>query len=501
MGYYDNPPIIQPSRGGETIAASIADAASSLAQGFMVRGERRRQEEKERKLTLQKLQDRKNETDLYYNDKLSDWSSKEPIVNDTLDKKIYGIIQQKITLAADSRIALLNETDPGKRQEYLKNIRNADNALTNAAGFSKRLGEQTATWRMATKASKVGTPGGNVVNGKDDADILNNTAVLEIVGGMDAMYENANVDVEEDENGDGFILKVSGKHKDGTAFNVPIRSREYLKADSEMGDGLLLPVESLDTFQTQAMQHVADKKGSIYEGMLLQTRETVDLPSAGGDVYQIMNARRLQEPLIKAEIDKTSSVTAAGLIGADNQSRLRTYIDYTLQQGPGWYDKNFKNVTDPNIQKSTLSKLLTDKAFGDLVRNLPRVEQKDGSYAYYNPDAPERVKPKEEVVKGKKGVNTSGSPAFDMDRKQEVSQQFKRLIEGKSDLNEIIKVPELDNSFSYAKIKGTNRYKIVDENGKTYTAAELRNLLNKRKYTPEQKRAQEIEDLPTYNNN
>jgi hypothetical protein len=263
-----------------------------------------------------------------------------------------------------------------------------------------------------------------------------------------------------------------------------------------MGDGLLLPVESLDTFQTQAMQRVADKKGSIYEGMLLQTRETVDLPSSGGDTYQIMNARRLQEPLIKAEIDKTSSVTAAGLIGADNQSRLRTYIDYTLQQGPGWYDKNFRNVLDQNIQKYTLSKLLTDKAFGDLVRNLPRVKQKDGSIAYYNPDAPERVKPKEEVAKGKKGVNTSGSPAFDVDRKAEVSEQFKKLITGKSDLNEIIDVPELDNSFSYAKIKDTNRYKIIDKNGKTYTAAELRNLLNKRKYTPEQKRAQETGGLP-----
>jgi len=497
MGYYDNPPIIQQGKGSEIVTASIVGAANSIAQGFIAKGERKRQEEKERKLTLQKLQDRKNETDLYYNDKLSDWSAKEPIVNDTLDKKIYGIIQQKITLAADSRIALLNETNPEKRQEYLKNIRNADNALTNAANFSKRIGEQTATWRTATKASKVGTPGGNIVNGKDDTEILNNTAVLEIVGGMNSMYENSNIDVEEDENGDGFILKVSGKHKDGTSFNVPIRSREYLKADTEMGDGLLLPVESLDTFQTQAMQHVADKKGVIYEGMLLQTRETVDLPSSGGDIYQIRNARRLQESLIKAEIDKTSSVTAAGLIGADSQSRLRTYIDYTLQQGTGWYDKNFKNITDPNIQKSTLSKLLTDKAFGELVRNLPRVKQKDGTIAYYNPDAPEGIKPKEETKKGKKGVDMSGSPAFDLERKQEVTQQFERLISGKVPLTEIIDVPELDNSFSLEKTNNPKRpLKIIDKNGKGYSKEELRKLLSKRKYTPAQKRAQELGGLP-----
>lgn len=497
MGYYESPPIIQSGKGSEIVTASIAGAANSIAQGLMAKGERRRQEEKERKLTLQKLQDRKNETDLYYNDKLSDWSAKEPKVNDTVDKKIYDIIQQKITLAADSRIALLNETNPAKRQEYLKNIRNADSSLTNAASFSKRIAEQSATWRMATKASKVGSPGGNVVNGKDDADILNNTAALEIIGGMTALYKNPNVEVEEDENGDGFILNISGEHKDGTNFNIPIRSKEYLKADTEMGDGLLLPVESLDTFHTQAMQHVADKKGLIYEGMLLQTRETVDLPSSGGDIYQIKNARRLQEPLIKAEIDKTSSVTAAGLIGADSQSRLRTYIDYTLEQGPGWYDKNFKNVTDPNVQKATLSKMLTDKAFAELVRNLPRVKQKDGTIAYYNPDAPEGIKPKEETKEGKKGVDMSGSPAFDLERKQEVAQQFERLISGKVPLTEIIDVPELDNSFSLEKTNNPKRpLKIIDKNGKGYSKEELRKLLSKRKYTPAQKRAQEIGGLP-----
>jgi len=415
MGYYESPPIIQPGRGSEIISASIADAASSLAQGFMVRGERKRQEEKERKLTLQKLQDRKNETDLYYNDKLSDWSSKEPAVNDVVDKKIYGIIQQKITLAADSRIALLNETDPGKRQEYLKNIRNADNALGNAANFSKLMAQQTATWRLATKASKVGTPGGNVINGKDDTEILNNTATVEILGGMNAMYNNTNIDVEEDENGDGFILKVSGEHKDGTKFNVPIRSREYLKADAEMGDGLLLPVESLDTFHTQAMQDVADKKGNIYEGLLLNTYDTVDLPSSGGDIYQMKNARRLQEGAIKSAINKKSNVTASGLIGADSTSRLRTYIDYTLQQGPGWYDKNFKGITDPNEQKSILSGLLTDKAFSELVRDLPRVKQKDGTTAYYNPDAPTGIKPKEKVAKVSKPTGQTGTQKNQVD--------------------------------------------------------------------------------------
>jgi len=102
MGYYENPPIVQPSRGGEIISAAIANAASSVSQGIMAGGERKRQEEKERKLTIQKLQDKKNETDLYYNEKLSDWKLKESTVNDAVDTKVYDMVQQKITSAADS---------------------------------------------------------------------------------------------------------------------------------------------------------------------------------------------------------------------------------------------------------------------------------------------------------------------------------------------------------------------------------------------------------------
>jgi hypothetical protein len=126
MGYYENPPIIQPSRGSEIVSAAIVNAANSLSQGLLMAGERRRQEQKERRLTIQKLQDKKNETDLLYNEKMSDWALKQPDTNKAVDEKIRKIVQEKIVLAADSRIALLNETNPAKRQEYLKNIRNVN---------------------------------------------------------------------------------------------------------------------------------------------------------------------------------------------------------------------------------------------------------------------------------------------------------------------------------------------------------------------------------------
>ena len=66
MGYYDNPQIIQPGRGGELIGSAIADFGKSVAEGITTRAERIRAEEKENKLTTEKLQNRRNEIDLAY---------------------------------------------------------------------------------------------------------------------------------------------------------------------------------------------------------------------------------------------------------------------------------------------------------------------------------------------------------------------------------------------------------------------------------------------------
>jgi hypothetical protein len=398
MGYYENPPIINANRGGEIISSSIANAANSLAQGLMNRGERKSQEEKERRLTLQKLQDRKNETDLYYNEKLSDWSSKAPKSNDVVDNQLSKLVQDKITLAADSRIALLNETEPSKRQEYLKNIKNADVFLQSSTKFAKAIAMQTATWRLDTKAIKVGEPGGHVVNGETDEKILDNTAFLEIVGGMDARYKDAKIDLQSDDTGGGAVLTVSGKHDDGREFKVSINSSMFDKAESESEDGLLIPVESTDAFNKEVKEGIVDKKGNILPGYLSQKRETVDLPSAGTsggvgrDIYQIVNGQRLEEKVIKDAIAKKAEVTATGYLGADSPSRLRSLIDYSLKQGVGFYDKQFKDK-DPETQKEMLKNILTDKAFKDMTSTLEKTTE-DGKTVYWNPTADIKIKDK-----------------------------------------------------------------------------------------------------------
>lgn len=405
MGYYENPPIIQPGRGSEIISASIADAASSISKALIEKGERKRQEEKENKLTIQRLQDRKNETDLLYNEKISNWASKQSHTNDVVDKKVYDIIQGKIKDAADSRILLLNETDQEKRQGYLKTIRNADTLLESSATFAKSIAGQTATWRLDTKGIKVGEPGGHFVNGSTAEEILNNTAGIEILGGMDSRYKDTNIDIQPDEQGDGLILTVTGKHEDGKDINFKINSKNFDKSEIEGENGLLVPVESLDTFRTQAQQDILDKKGNIYDGYLTPTRETFDLDSSGTsggngrDIYQITNGRRLQVDAAKKAINKKAEITATGMISADSPSRLRAMLDYTLKQGIGYYDKTFKvdengKARSPEEQKKMLADLLTEKTFSEMTRSLETTTTKNGEKIYWNPTADIKLKDK-----------------------------------------------------------------------------------------------------------
>lgn len=407
MGYYENPPMVQSDRSASIIADSIVRSSESIAKGFIAMGERKRQEEKERKLTIQKLQEQKNKVDLAYNDKVSEWSKTQGKGNPEVTKRIYNLIDSKIKLAADSQIALLSETNTEKRNEYLKNIRTADQFLNNSAKFGESLAMDTATWREAAKSLKVGVAGGYVINGKDDKEIMDNTSAVEILGGMDQTYEETSIDVKPDEDGDGVILIVSGKRKeDGSTFTSTVRSKDYMSSDVSGNGGFLLPVEKLDDFYAQATKDVVDKKGFIYAGYLSQTRETVDLPSSGGDIYQLRNGQRLQDKAIKAKINEKSSIRAEGIIATYNPSSLRTLIDYTLGNQPGYYDKNFKTL-NPNDQKLVLTEMLTNKSFEGMTNNLERTKDANGNTVYWNPSEDIGIKAKPEPNKREEDSKTT----------------------------------------------------------------------------------------------
>jgi len=389
MGYYDNPQIIQPGRGGELIGSAIADFGKSVAEGITTRAERIRAEEKENKLTTEKLQNRRNEIDLAYAKKRSEYLETEVDVNPKVNNTIRDILKESSKNAADAQIKLINETDQDKRQEYLDTVAKHDALLQNAANSTKILGGTASTYRLKAKAALIGKAGGYVVNGDSDEDIENNTGFLDVITGMAATYKDKyteqNINVELDSSGTGFNITANGVYN-GKTFNRKINTRSYISADDDLDDGLLSNVETMDTFYGEANLEVADKDNKILEGFLLQTYGTVDLTSAGEDQYQLVNARKLNLPMIESRIRNKAQIKATGILAADNSSSLKTLIDFTLEKGVGTYKAEFVPLKTNKEREDYLTDLLAKKSFERLTAQIKRTPNKQGGLDYWNPD-------------------------------------------------------------------------------------------------------------------
>jgi len=414
MGYYENPPIITPK--SDNMAAYITDAGNSIAQALIRRGDKKREEEKERKLTLQKLQERKNKLDIAYSDKYSNWRSNQTDIQGDADLQIQGLIQESITKAADDTLLLEQEVDPIKRAEYLKSRTDADLLLDNSGKFAKSLAGQVATYRLKTPAIKLGEIGGSVVNGKNDEEILNNTAALEVLGGNSTFVKDSKIDVKKNKDNNGIILTVSGHHKDtNTPFQVEIDSNTFNKSDEESDNGLLIPVESNDAFVKDAKKtFFSDDGKDILPGFLEPTLETYDLDSkntssgkgdTNKDVYQITNGKRLQYNTIKAGVDSKAEISATGILSAysSKPAKLRAFIDYTLKKGVNTYDDNF--ISKPaDEQKQLLKQWMSDSAMESMTKELEKTTTKDGTI-YWAPSSDIRKKDKTSEKTSAKAVS------------------------------------------------------------------------------------------------
>jgi hypothetical protein len=142
----------------------------------------------------------------------------------------------------------------------------------------------------------------------------------------------------------------------------------------------------MDTFYGEANLQVADKDNKILEGLLLQTYGTVDLASAGEDQYQLVNARKLNVPVIESKIKSKAEIKATGILAADNSSSLRTLIDFTLEKGVGTYKKEFETLKTNKEKQDYLTDLLAKKSFERLTASIKRTPNKQGGFDYWNPD-------------------------------------------------------------------------------------------------------------------
>ena len=369
MGYYENPPILNLNSGADKITAGIMDAADSISKAFIKRGEDRREEEKERKLSIQKIQDAKNRTDLEYAETLSNWEIKNPSDNSDISTQARAMLQSKIKLAADAKIALTMETDPAKREEYLKHITNANKFMDVAAKAGKGFGMEAATYGD-TSAIAMNVPGGWAVTG-DGETRRNRTYALDIMSKRTGGFENSGVRLID--KGDHFDAEFYGKRKgEETEFKTTISSLDYLNSDENGNGGLLHKVENANEFFTDAKKSVYDaESGRILDKMVDPELKTVDI----GNGYQLAEAKRLNLPLATEEIRKKAAIKASGYMKANKPSDMWSLVNWTLGMGEGYYENKFLKADDGRLltteeQQAKLTNLLTEKAVANMTGTL-----------------------------------------------------------------------------------------------------------------------------------
>ncbi|MFY8170643.1 MAG: hypothetical protein ACOVK2_05960 [Candidatus Fonsibacter sp.] len=398
MGYYENPPIINLSSGAEKITAGATSAANSIAEALIRRGDIKRAEEKEQKLTNQKLQDEKNRIDLYYNDHMSDFSKNQP-QGSPISGQAKIMLQQKIEYAADARLALTMETDPEKRKASLKLISDAENFMDVASKFGKFSAGEVLTYKE-TPGIAMNTPGGWAVNASDEK-LLETTNSLNIMAGMTQDYESHNIELVD--LGGTFAVKISGKKKGGEPFVNTINASDYLNSDGGGTGGFLQKVENVDEFRKQSLKGIVDEKGKMLPGLLMDKMETVKLPSGGGDFYEIIGAQRLNEQAIRSKIKSEAAIKASGYLRGGDTASTRALINSTLEMGPGYYDKVFKKIENVDLQKAELSRLLEENAFKDFTKDY-KTTQEGSKTIYWGGNGDVRMVPK----KSKDSSGTGG---------------------------------------------------------------------------------------------
>lgn len=415
MGYYENPPILNLNPGADKITAGIMDAADSISKALLKRGEDRREEEKQRKLSIQKIQEEKNKTDLYYSEKLSDWEIKNPLDNSDINSQIRTMLQDKIKMAADAKIALTMEADPAKREEYLKYITNANKFMDVAAKAGKGFAMETATYGE-TSAIAMNVPGGWAVTG-DMTKRKDRTSALDIMSRRTGNFESHGIKLID--KGDTFDVEFYGKRKgEEGEFRTSINASDYLNSDENGNGGLLYKVENSNEFFDEATKTVLDSKsGKIYDNFIATNEQDVNL----GNGYQLAKARKLDLDAVRSEIYKKADIKASGYLKANKNTDMWSLVNWTLGMGEGYYETKFPRDQAPAVQQEALAQLLTEKAVGNMTKKFRKTN--NGQDIWVSGE-PQRIK--EAKAKGATGGEAKSEKLGAREKSQ---LEFQREVE------------------------------------------------------------------------
>jgi len=376
----------------ESILAQELRTAKMIESGFSDIAGVFEEKAKERKNKTELIRKTINETEVYWNDKVSDLKSTVKDTGTAIDDQIHSVINTNIRKAADSQISLVNETDPKNRRILQNNVRNAEKIVSLMGDFTGALLDETK--KIKEQAPSVyGQDGSYIVNGKDEEESLDYLSAINVLNKQNKYPESSKVDLNFDEKTEQLTLSISGKREDGKDFYVKLNAADYMQADG-VDAGLISEVPSFSEQNQRARDYsIVGGKGagatSIKPGFLIEGRDTV--PIRGGK-YELLGAKEVNVKSLESQVKKeVFTPAAAGVLARNNRNYMKNTFEVNLDgftpEGMTW--NQFNNISDPVVQRNILADAMSKKFMYDKDTGLVSAFETSGegeNKKYYNPN-------------------------------------------------------------------------------------------------------------------
>jgi len=405
-----------------------------------------------------------NETEVYWNDKVSDLKSTVKDTGTVIDDQIHSVINTNIQKAADSQISLVNETDPKNRRILQNNVRNAEKIVSLMGDFTGALLDETK--KIKEQAPSVyGQDGSYIVNGKDEEESLDYLSAINVLNKQNKYPESSKVDLNFDEKTEQLTLSISGKREDGKDFSVKLNAADYMQADG-VNAGLISEVPSFSEQNQRAKDYsIVGGKGAgataIKPGFLIEGRDTVLIR---GGKYELLGAKEVNVKSLESQVKKEVFIpAAAGVLARNNRNYMKNTFEVNLDgftpEGMTW--NQFNNISDPVVQRNILADAMSKKFMYDKDTGLVSAFETSGegeNKKYYNPSGEIR-----EVETTPKFTPLSTAEKNALKKEGEIKEQSTIFVD---EFSKAISSETIDKSyFLNKKVNGKNvSYVDIDDN-------------------------------------
>jgi hypothetical protein len=352
----------------ESILAQEARTAERIRSGFDQVAGVFKEKAKETRTKTELLRKTINETEVYWNDKVSDLKSKVSKTDTAIDDQIHSVINTNIQSAADAQIGLVNETNPETRKLLQNKVRNAEKVVGLMGDFTGALLDETKKMKEQSP-SVYGQDGSYIVNGKDEEESLDYLSAINVLNNQNKYPGSSKVDLNFNEKTEQLILSISGKREDGKDFSVKLNADDYMKADG-VNAGLISEVPSFKEQNQRAKDYsIIGGKGAgasgIKPGFLIEGRDTVLIR---GGKYELLGAKEVNVKSLESQVKKEVFIGAAdGVLARNNRNYMKNTFEVNLDgftpEGMTW--NQFNNISDPVVQRNILADAMSKKFMYD----------------------------------------------------------------------------------------------------------------------------------------